>query len=386
MTELATNVLPVQSVSPASLGAGAFRYIDIASIDREQKTIINPALVDNQDAPSRARQLVRANDVLVSTVRPNLNAVAYVPRELDGAVASTGFTVLRPDSRKLDSRYLYHWVRTQRFVDEMTRLATGASYPAVSDSIVKRNEIPLPPVKEQVRIAEVLDRADALRQKRRLAIQKVDALLRSVFLDMFGDPVSNPKGWRTSSLESFGEFIGGGTPRRDVPSFYTGSICWATSKDMKGRFLTDTQEHITEEAIRKSATKLVPQETILLVVKSKILMRYLPVLVAKVPTCFGQDLKGLVLHDKSLVPFISHSIIFGQRSLLQQARGINTEGLTLDHLRPFQIMLPPDELVSAFTRIASKVTDCIGRFEGQQDSSNSLFATIQHRAFKGELF
>lgn len=286
----------------------------------------------------------------------------------------------------LDPKYLVHYFQTSDYWRQIASRSTGTAQSGVNATKLAGLRIPFPPLEEQRRIAEVLDRADALRQKRHLAIQKLDALLRAVFLDMFGDPVTNPKGWRTSNLESFGEFVGGGTPRRDVPSFYTGSICWATSKDMKGRVLTDTQEHITEEAIKKSATKLVPKETILIVVKSKILMRYLPVLVAKVPVCFGQDLKGLVLQDKSLVSFISHNIILGQRSLLQQARGINTEGLTLDHLRPFQVMLPPNELVSAFTTVASKVTDSLIRFESQLDGSNSLFASLQHRAFKGELF
>lgn len=292
---------------------------------------------------------------------------------------------VRP-SERLNPRFLYHYFQTEDYWKQIASRSSGTAQPGVNASKLANLRIPLPPLAEQWRIAEVLDRADILRQKRRLAIPKLDALLRSVFLDMFGDPVTNPKGWRTSRLESFGEFIGGGTPRREVPSFYTGDICWATSKDMKGRVLTDTQEHITEEAIKKSATKLVPKETILIVVKSKILMRYLPVLVAKVPVCFGQDLKGLVLRDKSLVSFISHSLIFGQRSLLQQARGINTEGLTLDHLRPFQIMLPPDDLVSLFTKIESKITDTMIRFEGQLDVSNSLFASLQHRAFNGELF
>jgi hypothetical protein len=70
------------------------RYIDISSVDRDVKAISGVAEMRGRDAPSRARQLVQAGDVLVSTVRPNLNAVALVPRELDGATASTGFTVL----------------------------------------------------------------------------------------------------------------------------------------------------------------------------------------------------------------------------------------------------------------------------------------------------
>ena len=110
--------------------------------------------------------------------------------------ASTGFCVLRPDNAKLDSRFLFHWVKTDVFVRRMVDVATGANYPAVSDAKVKASKIPLPLLlAEQKRIARILDAADALRAKRREALVQLDTLLQSTFLDMFGDPVTNPMGW-----------------------------------------------------------------------------------------------------------------------------------------------------------------------------------------------
>ena len=175
-------------------------YLDIASVNRESKKVEESIEIQSHEAPSRARQLVRKDDVLVSTVRPNLNAVAYLEEEFDGATASTGFCVLRAKSDKLDSRYLYYWVRTTYFIDDMVRESTGASYPAVSDSIIKKNEIPLPPLEEQKRIAAILDKADRIRRKRQEAIRLTEELGRSIFLDMFGDPVTNPKGWEKVPL------------------------------------------------------------------------------------------------------------------------------------------------------------------------------------------
>lgn len=180
----------------------SFDYIDISSVGQESKTIESPKQVFSAEAPSRARQLVKADDVIVSTVRPNLNAIAQVPAFLDGATASTGFCVLRSDAEKLDSRFLFHWVKSPQFVDDMTLKATGASYPAVSDRIIKESKIPLPPLPEQRRIAAILDKADALREKRRQSIAKLDALLQSVFIDMFGDPVTNPMRWNLVKVSS----------------------------------------------------------------------------------------------------------------------------------------------------------------------------------------
>src|SRR5690606_19972428 len=127
--------------------------------------------------------------------------------ELDGATASTGFTVLRARGDQVDRSYLFHWVKHPRFVDEMVRKATGASYPAVSDRIVRESLIPLPALAEQRRIATILDKADALRAKRREAIAKLDHLLQSVFLDMFGDQRTNPKGWSTARIDEVAECL-----------------------------------------------------------------------------------------------------------------------------------------------------------------------------------
>lgn len=193
---------------------GGFTYIDLSAVDQDAKAITAARVLPCSEAPSRARQLVRAGDVLVSTVRPNLNGVAVVPPELDGATASTGFCVLRPNPRELDGRYLYHWVRSPHFIRDMVRKATGANYPAVSDRIIRETTFPVPPPPQQRRIAEILDRADALRAKRRAALKKLDELTQSIFLDMFGDPTTNPKRYTTKSLTSVCHCYSGGTPSK----------------------------------------------------------------------------------------------------------------------------------------------------------------------------
>ena len=159
---------------------GEFMYVDVGAVDQNSKTIASPRRLACADAPSRARQVIRSGDILVSTVRPNLNAVARVPVELDGATASTGFCVLRPRAEVAESGYLFHWVRSRRFVCEMVRRATGASYPAVSNRIVFESKIPLPPLPEQQRFAEVLKKVDALHATRASALRLLDTLIASL--------------------------------------------------------------------------------------------------------------------------------------------------------------------------------------------------------------
>jgi type I restriction enzyme S subunit len=186
--------------NPLDEPSGIFDYIDLSAVDQDSKQIRGARKVRGGDAPSRARQLVSKGDILVSTVRPNLNGVAIVPHELDGATASTGFCVLRVRPGLLNRSYLFHWVKSPPFVADMTRKATGASYPAVSDRIIFESTLPVPPLDEQRRIAEILDRAESLRAKRRAALAQLDILTHSIFLDLFGDPASNPKDWPLRAL------------------------------------------------------------------------------------------------------------------------------------------------------------------------------------------
>jgi type I restriction enzyme S subunit len=168
----------VKTLNPGNkFGDDYFDYIDLSSVDQSEKVVARVTRTRGVEAPSRARQAVSPGDVLVSTVRPNLNAVAQVTRDHEGAVASTGFCVLRPRP-SLDSRYLFHWVQSSQFVAAMVRRATGASYPAVSDRIVRESTFPLPPLDEQRRIACVLDAVGELRRKRAAADGRLRELQR----------------------------------------------------------------------------------------------------------------------------------------------------------------------------------------------------------------
>lgn len=135
--------------------SGSFIYLDIGSIDREKKIFGELKLIRQEDAPSRAKQVVQAGDVVVSMTRPNLNAVAMVPEVLQECIASTGFFVLR--ERAADSKFLYFLVQTEEFVEAMSSVVQGALYPAVRPKDIAGYEFLLPPMEEQKRIGEKLE-------------------------------------------------------------------------------------------------------------------------------------------------------------------------------------------------------------------------------------
>lgn len=155
-TTLGEVCLPVEKVAPAGKPDSPFKYLDITSIDNSKFQVISPKDNLGKNAPSRARQKVRSGDTLFSTVRTYLKNIAMVPPELDGQVASTGFCVLNP-SDEVDSKFVFYFVQNDEFVSKLTPLQRGTSYPAVRDTDVFSQEIPLPPLPEQHRIVAEIE-------------------------------------------------------------------------------------------------------------------------------------------------------------------------------------------------------------------------------------
>ncbi len=142
---------PVEQTGPT----GDFIYVDISSIDRETKRISDPKPLTLPQAPSRAKQLLKAGDVLVSMTRPNLNAVGLMPEQLDGAIGSSGFHVLR--SRWVKPEFLLALVQTQSFIDSMSAVVQGALYPAIRPRDIAAFSFSFESPAQQTRIVEKLE-------------------------------------------------------------------------------------------------------------------------------------------------------------------------------------------------------------------------------------
>lgn len=147
-----------ESVNPILAPNRDFEYIDVSSVSNTTFRIESTQHLKGKEAPSRARRLVRSKDVLFATIRPTLQRIAVVPDSLDGQVCSTGYFVLRPTAA-IDPRFVFYYLFTKPFRDQMEGLQKGASYPAVNDSDVRAQLIAFPSIEEQKRIVGVLDEA-----------------------------------------------------------------------------------------------------------------------------------------------------------------------------------------------------------------------------------
>ncbi len=161
-----------------------FKYVDIAGIDNKTGRISEVREILGKDAPSRARKVIRNGDVIVSTVRPNLNATALIPPSLDNQICSTGFSILRCKS-SLNPRFLFAFTRRNEFINTLTSQMKGASYPAVTHDDVLDVEIPLPPIELQNNFSSFMLRMEIISERQKQSTGEIDQLFRSLTYKAF---------------------------------------------------------------------------------------------------------------------------------------------------------------------------------------------------------
>jgi type I restriction enzyme S subunit len=176
-TQVGEITVDVEKFDPRDSPDKEFIYLDIASIDNKQQKITNPKKYLGKDPPSRARQYVRSDDILFSTVRTYLKNIAIVDETYDKQIASTGFCVVRP-YHPISSKLLFYLLQTDSFLNPLSQIQRGTSYPAVRDSDVFDQFIPLPPIPEQHRIVAKIEELFTKLDTGIEALKKVKAQLK----------------------------------------------------------------------------------------------------------------------------------------------------------------------------------------------------------------
>lgn len=207
----------------------------------------------------------------------------------------------------LEIRYFMYYLKSVAFKKVLTKVVTGSAQLNFGPSHLKNMSISLPNLDVQKNIVQRLDRVNKLIEIKRKLLFLLDGLVKSRFVELFGNPVLNEKGWNLTSLESVCQSIyGGGTPSKKIKEYYMGTIPWVTSKDMKSDIIVDSIEHITQVAIDNSSTKIIPPESVLIVIRSGILKHTLPVCINKSRVTINQDLKALVLDERCKAIYLQY--------------------------------------------------------------------------------
>lgn len=334
----------------------------------------------------REDQLLREGDVLVSSANSwNLVGKCSLVPDLPWASSFGGFvSVLRSMSPLLDSRFLYRWfssARIQTIVRSFGRQTTNISNLDLQRCLSL--DVPLPLVGEQRRIAEVLDRVETLRAQRRQAIALLDALTESIFLDVFGNPLTNPKAWPLKKLSLLGTLDRGVSkhrPRNDPqllggvhPLIQTGDVA---NCDRYVRKFTATYSDLGLRQSRKW-----PAGTLCITIAANIAKTG----VLEFDACFPDSVVGFVPNGRTTTEYVQTWLSFLQKMLEDAAPESAQKNINLAVLRELDVPLPPIELQRSYGARLAVIEQVKAAHRQAADQLNSLFASLQHRAFGGEL-
>ncbi|MFM4719611.1 restriction endonuclease subunit S [Aeromonas bivalvium] len=297
-----------------------------------------------------------------------------------------GWLVLSPRTEKIHKDYFYYYLGSKEIKSTLASKAAGAVVKNLNKDIVKELEIPLPPLEEQKRIAEIMDKADAIRQKRQQAIALADQFLRSVFLDMFGDPVTNPKGWDKRPLHEIASHIVDcphSTPRWTDE----GIIALRTSNLTKGGW-DWTDKRFVSELEYKERTKRSE-----LVAKDLILSREGTVGIAAlvpegVKMCMGQRLVQIRVNDNYILPeYLLYLILIELEPdrISRLMTGSTSKHINVSDLKALSIMLPPLAIQNKFVETMTFLNGIKERLALFYVDSNMAFDAISQKAFSGQL-
>lgn len=313
--------------------------------------------------------------VLYSKLRPYLNKVVLP----DGrGLATTELVPMLPDPSRLDRKYLAYYLRSKSFVDWVSSQVAGAKMPRVSMQLFWQHEIPLPPLPEQKRIAAILDKADAIRRKRQQAIQLADDFLRAVFLDMFGDPVTNPKGWPTMRVDELCAIVRGSSPRpQGDPRFYGGPVPRLMVADLTrdGKLVTPMIDSLTTEGAKKS--RPIEAGTVVMAVSGNVGLTS----VLAIDACIHDGFIAFKELDVNKVKpaFLCELMMFLKSTHASRQAGAIFQNLTTSQIKEMEIPIPPSALQDKFLSISRKATELYG------EEGFSLFESLSQRAFSGQL-
>ena len=339
------------------------------------------------EARISAKQLVIAGDVVIAASSGSLSVVGKAAPAMQNLNMGFGAfcKVLRPNS-KVDHAYFAHFFKTRSYRKKVSSLAAGANINNLRNEHLDDLLFPLPPLEEQRRIAVILDQAETLRTQRRTALALLDSLTQSLFLDMFGDPVTNPKGWKKHALQTICEAIND-CPHSTPEWTESGVVCLRTSNLTAGEWDWKDTRYVSEDTFHERSKRgyLRPGDIVL---SREGTVGIAAIVQTGMELCMGQRLVQLRPDPAVLAPeyLLRHLLYVLSPSRISQLMvGSTSQHLNVKELRALQIPLPPLPLQQTFaTRIAS-IEALKATHRRALAALDALFASLQQRAFAGQL-
>lgn len=338
------------------------------------------------------KQLLRKGDILITASTGSISVIgknAYCDNDL-GAAFGAFCKVVRPKS--IHSPYLKHIFQSPQYFSYIQNIVNGANINNIKNGHIDNFKLPIPPLEDQKHIAKILDDAAALRLKTEQLLKEYDLFAQSIFLDMFGDPVINPKGHPINKLKKITSKIGSGsTPRGGKEAYHSQGMTLIRSLNIHDNlFKMKDLAFIDESQAKKLNNVAVEKNDVLLNITGASVARCTIVPERLLPARVNQHVSIL----RPIIPvlnstFLLHLLISPNSKLkllgVSSQAGATRESITKEQLENFEIILPSIEVQNQFAKKIALIEKQKELAKQELKESEDLFNCLLQKAFKGEL-
>ncbi|MEG4281306.1 restriction endonuclease subunit S [Microcoleus sp. MON1_C1] len=359
--------------------------INGGKVNYDQQTLF----IDELTHKALSRSQILAGDILVS-IAGTIGRAGIVPDNAPPLNCNQAVAIVRTNE-DIFRPYLRHWLESNNAQSQMIGATVTGTISNLSLTQIGNLQVPLPPLEEQKRIAEILDRAEELRSKRREAIAQLDNLTQAIFIEMFGDPITNPKRWEICSIGSFLSDVTNGLTRRRKESD-KGTDIVLRLRDIRAGWI-DFSDVNRISLVSKELQRYQVESGDLLFIR----VNGNPDYVGRCaifdgftePVYFNDHIMRVKTDKSKINGQFCVFVLNGERGKREIAshrktsagqHTINQEGLS-----KINIPLPPFGLQQEFSHRAEAVEKLKAAHRASLSELDALFASLQHRAFRGEL-
>lgn len=335
----------------------------------------------------------KIGDILISNIRPYFQKIWRADR--NGGCSADVLCIRAKEN--VDSKYLYYLLSQQAFFDYVMSGAKGCKMPRGDKKQIMQWPVTLPPLEEQRRIAGILGSLDdKIELNRRINANleaQAQALFRSWFVDFepfrdgpFVDSELGkiPQGWKICCVEDLASYmVSGGTPKSLDSSYYNGDIRWFTTKELKDGFLFDSEKHISETALKNSAAKLLPENTVLMAIYASPTVGRLGILTAE--STYNQAAVGIIAKKEIGYAFLYLLLLSERTNLNNLASGAAQQNLNVGIVKRYRVLVPTIDILNSFNEIVNPIFTTIKNNTAQIHNLSALRDTLLPKLMAGEI-
>ena len=322
------------------------------------------------------KKIAEPGDILIS-VRAPIGALNYTK---DRCCIGRGLAAITIDD-EAERNYVFHLLKAKN--SDLNNQGTGSTFKAIGKAVLEDVQVPQISQEEQQKCMDMMDLLESIIRERRAQLSSLDDLIKARFIEFFGDPIHNEMGWDTAAVESVcKEIFGGGTPSKSHPEYYeNGDIPWVSSKDMKTDVLTESQIYINQKGVDNSTARMVPVNSVIMVIRSGILKHTLPVAINAVPITVNQDLKVFIPGESMLTRFMAVQFKMQEADILSGVRAVTADNIEFNSLKQRAMIVPPIELQKEYVDFLEQVDKSKFAIQRALEENQRLFDSLMQEYF-----